>query len=368
MVGFSYKTVLVGCACAAAFMGCGGGSSGPDGLGDDILAAECDFLFRCAGDEDDAYDRLYYGTEGACFEAEQGSFDLASEFRPYLDAGTVAFDSAAARRCLAELRRTCSETAALQQACDSIFVGQVPDGGGCSSDIECVSGSCSGNAISCGSCQALIATGSPCDSFSDTCADGPNGEFGYCDFGGTCAIDTETFPTADAALGTPCDGDEQGCEPGLFCQDDICARWRTVDESCDPYSDSCAPGSFCRPTDADEDVGICVRVRMENGPGEDCGLFATEAVVCDARAGLYCTGEDEPGVCALYQPSQTQGEFCDSTAECVEGLECRSGQCFGDLLVDGSVCAGDGQCESGNCVQDLSPPFARMCQGALTCP
>lgn len=365
MLGFNYKTLLIGGTAAMAFMGCGGGSTGLDSLGDDALAADCDFLFRCAGDEDTAYDRLFYGTEAACFESEQGTNeDFVNAARPFIDAGTVVYDAGAAQRCLAGMRRSCSYTVETDAACDAIFVGQVADGGGCTADVECASRSCSGSDIACGSCDTLLATGSPCMP-GDRCADGPNGESGYCF--GTCELDGLALPTADATLGNPCGDYDQECEPGLFCQDDVCARWRTLDDVCDPNSDSCEPGTYCRESEDDEDVGTCVAVRMETGPGEACGALATEFVVCDPRADLYCT-DDENGVCALYQPTGEVGEYCFVTAECVDGLVCLDGACLAGLLPDGSDCDGDGQCESGNCVQQGTLPFNSTCQSPLICP
>jgi hypothetical protein len=363
MFSLNYKTLLVGSAAAALFAGCGSGD-----LSSNVISTECDYLFRCAGGSSQtAFDRLEYGTESGCVAAEQDGFDVADEYRQFIDAGTVVIDNGAADRCLRALRATCTNTLARQLACDRIFVGQVADGGGCVDDVQCASGQCDAEGFEqCGSCMALIPTGSPCEPFvQSNCAPGPNGEDGFCS-GGRCALrELEPELTEDAAIGTDCDFD-QLCEAGLYCQDGTCARWRELGEACDLSEDSCGRGAFCRQSQADPGEGTCVPVRIESGPGEDCGLLQTEVVVCDQAAGLYCNDFGD-GVCALYEAEQTAGEFCDATAECVDGLTCRDGICVGDRLVDGSACVGDVQCQSGNCVQQFEPPFEATCEPAIVC-
>lgn len=366
MISLNYKAILFGGATAVLFAGCGGSGD----LSDSVISAECDFLFRCAGeDEDTAYDRLEYGTEQACRQSEAG-YDITEEYRQFIDDGTVVIDNGAIDRCLSALRATCTRTVAQREACDTTFVGQVADGSGCVDDVQCVSGVCDADGFEeCGTCLALIPTNGPCDYFGgDVCVDGPNGEEGYCDF------DTELCQlraigeelTADAAIGTDCDY-EQRCEAGLFCQDGTCARWRTVGERCDTYSDSCAPGTFCLESVDDPDQGTCVEVRIEAGPGEDCGITSTEVVVCDRGAGLYCN-DDENGVCAVFAGQVPAEGYCQETIECVEGLECLGGICLGDRLVDGTECGSDGQCQSNNCQQQTEAPFGRVCAPAIVCP
>jgi hypothetical protein len=107
---------------------------------------------------------------------------------------------------------------------------------------------------------------------------------------------------------------------------------------------------------------------METGPGEDCGFLPTEVVVCDPGAGLYCTGDwDDAGVCALYQATVAEGDSCESTAECVDGLDCVDEVCVGDPVADGVECRRDAQCVSGNCVRALTAPFTSTCQPLLVC-
>ena len=126
-------------------------------------------------------------------------------------------------------------------------------------------------------------------------------------------------------------------------------------------------GTFCLESETNPDEGTCVRVRIESGPGENCGISATEVVTCDLDAGLYCN--DEPtGVCALFSADGEEGDFCDFTAECLEGLTCRRGYCLGEPAVDGTACITDLQCQSGNCQYPDVPPFDATCQPALVCP
>jgi hypothetical protein len=239
MFSLNYKTLLVGSAAAALFAGCGSGD-----LSSNVISTECDYLFRCAGGSSQtAFDRLEYGTESGCVAAEQDGFDVADEYRQFIDAGTVVIDNGAADRCLRALRATCTNTLARQLACDRIFVGQVADGGGCVDDVQCASGQCDAEGFEqCGSCMALIPTGSPCEPFvQSNCAPGPNGEDGFCS-GGRCALrELEPELTEDAAIGTDCDFD-QLCEAGLYCQDGTCARWREHRRSVRSVSsDSCWP-------------------------------------------------------------------------------------------------------------------------------
>jgi len=363
VVSFNFKALLLGTAAATFVVGCG--ESGD--LNSDVVAAECRQLFRCGGSADDTVgERLYYGTEANCVAEESEGFDIADEYRQYIEAGTVVVDHGAVDRCVAAVRATCTNTAAADQACRDIFVGQVADGGGCTVDVECASKRCSAVRFDeCGTCEALIPQGGECDWFDeDACAPGPNGERPTCN-GGTCGVGEE-LPTADAELGRDCSY-EQRCEPGLYCQEGTCARWRELGESCSPYDDSCGRGTYCLEDEDDEDQGICVPVRMESGPGEDCGILADEVVVCDRQAGLYCNDGGE-GVCAFFDRDREEGDYCSESLDCVEGLTCLGFRCLAEPLIDGSECTNDRQCQSGNCVQQLESPFGQLCEPALTCP
>lgn len=362
MISFSNKAVVCGMVVAALCVGCGDAED----LSSTLLSAHCERLFRCAGNSSrTANDRLGYGSEDACVTSNI-EVDVVEVYQPFIDAGTVVIDHAAADRCLAARRATCSWTGAEIQACNTMFVGQVAAGGGCHSDVECASGLCGVDGLEqCGACRRLVATGDECVAFEDACEDGPNGEWGDCN-GGICTLGERVYPTEDAGIDEDCDV-YQLCEPGLYCQGGTCAAWRSLGEPCNNALDSCGPGTFCREDVDNPSGGRCVAMRVETRPGEACGVLDGETVRCSAAAGLFCSAPGI-GVCEPWEVDRPLGESCVWTSQCARGLECVGYQCFGERLPDESACNDHAQCASGNCVPELGQPFGGVCAPWPTCP
>lgn len=361
MVSFNDKAWVLGITVAALFVGCGNSSD----LGSDLISAECRRLFRCAwanGDTD--VWRLMHGSEANCV-ATWGTFDIADEYQPFIDAGTVVIDEVAADRCLAARRATCSETVAERQACNAIFVGQVAAGGGCQWDLECASGRCTVDDLEqCGTCGRRVATGEACRPFEDACEDGPNGERGACS-GGFCLLNSDGYPREDAGLGDPCNP-YQLCEEGLYCRDGTCAAWGSRGDACDSIVDSCGRDTYCRASPDNHREGVCVRMRVDSRLGAACGELDDELVGCSFAAGLYCNSFD--GVCASQEVDRPAEALCQVTWQCGEGLECVGGECFGEPLVDGSRCWTSAHCASGACRAREEEPYDYICQRPLICP
>lgn len=358
MIGFSGRARTLGMVVALC-VGCGDAGD----LRSSLLAAECGRLFHCAGSTNQtANDRLWYASEDGCVDASEG-FDLYEENQFFVEAGTVVVDYAAADRCLAAQRATCSPTVAEIQACGAIFVGQVAAGGECQRDVECASGLCTGHGSEqCGTCGRLVATGDECVMFVDACEDGPNGEWGACS-GGICLLNGDGYPTEDAGIGAECDY-YQLCKAGLFCENGTCAAWRSLGEACNLLLDSCGRGTICRPNADDPTAGSCVAVRIEYRPGAPCGALADEVVLCNA-ADLYCDYVGT-GACQRLDVDRPLGEICDRTSQCAEGLTCLGGTCFGELLPEGSACEVNAQCANGSCA--WLGELGTICGPQPTCP
>lgn len=357
------RTLAWACLAAITMWGCGGSDGGLDSAGDRILGSQCDQLFRCAGDSwYDGYDRAVLTSASVCRSAETAD-DLVREVQPYIDAGTVLFDAGALRQCANEVGRTCSETGPQRRACNSVFTGTLQTGQACESDIECVSGDCEGNFLTCGACAERGAIGSPCA--TDFQCRSTLAAPAYCEAtSATCVAGVSPDEvTTDATAGQACGRRGQSCAAGLYCNDGTCSAWRQVGEACNTDDDACEPGSVCAESASDPDRDECVPV-VRVGPGEPCTDIddedpVGELIVCDISEGLTCRS----GVCALRNGEEDA--FCDYTAECADGLQCLSGYCSGDPRPDGAACRTSIQCASGSC--NGGGAFPRTCGPREVC-
>jgi len=200
-------------------------------------------------------------------------------------------------------------------ACVSV-IADVPTGGSCQSDAQCLdNGSCIN-----GVCRA------PCNAGS--C---PSGE--VCD-AGFCVPDT---------LGDPCSS-ASDCVATQVCRDSVCRA------GCQSAAD-CTTGEVC-------DAGACVpkpcSVASDCQSGQVC-----VGGVCLGDDGSSCTSNAQcantciAGVCA---PQSDPGGSCDVSddADCTAAATCStSGIC---LLPDGQACTGNSECIH-TCIAGVCSPL-----------
>jgi len=292
---------LVGCTKSRTE---GTGEVPIDRLDDELVDAYCDLLFRCGLGGDGAEIRLLLDSPGQCETflgrslREQG--DL-TELQRLVSSGAVSYDGEAARACLDEVQRSCGAiggSGSPVDSCEDVFVGTVPDGGACYLDEECLGDAycdLGGTGICPGLCTARGPLGSACDSASECTREGLSGS-ATCSYGGVVSECVDTVWTADAAAGAAC---------GQVSSEGYVRTWT-----------ACA-------------------------------------------AGLFCTGDETPGVC---QAPIAAGSPCPGRGVCVEGSICIDGACREVTVVRnvGDAC--------GEAMLAFCDPFARLeCGETGTC-
>jgi hypothetical protein len=208
--------------------GAGAGEANPADFPGQITSAFCSVLSPCCAAAQLPFD------EAAC-EAYVGS-----EFQYDVSriGNGIAFDCAAAQRCLAELSSAIRGCNAYDKAqlpdCNHILVGTLPVGSTCAESQECaapldVSADCSFN-VGGVTGKCTLAPSAPRGKQGDICGES-------CDPYGSCAIETGDPPpivscyqsdglycsdartcAAIGGVGASCSS-EQGCAPGVLCLD-----------------------------------------------------------------------------------------------------------------------------------------------------
>ena len=258
------------------------------------------------------------------------------------------------------------------------------DGSACSSDSQCASRRCSVDGYSeeaCGTCLVALQVGEVCGaagttcSRTATCAGGvctsARGWIGtpctreakggstdcdeelYCDTSGasggestgTCKRHVqagERCPTYEAcASGTSCSNDvcvpdsigglgdpcgTRGCREGLFCRrsDSTCQRGMVPEGAhCENMIgiDDCVPGTHCERLGEGTSVPYPQTCQRPVGLGGECNQHACTAdTYCDLVPGTRTYERTCRARNALLEP-------CESTTECLSGLECRDKKC-----------------------------------------
>jgi hypothetical protein len=193
------------------------------------------------------------------------------------------------------------------------FPGTLPIGAGCTSALQCTSGSCwheptPDGEEPCGKCTARVAAGADCS-------------HGQCDqdlfcVNGKCV--------AGAAVGATCNDTDAPCEGALTCDNGKCAQPLGQGAPCDASA-----GSACDPTkglictlSAGNGGGQCQPAGFAN-LGDKCGLDATGKLT--SCLGASCS-DLQNGTCV---PDLAEGAACDTQSgpDCAFPLQCQGGKC-----------------------------------------
>lgn len=295
-----------------------------------------------------------------------------------IEAGRAALDVEAFTQCLRGLSPARCLAPTWIPACAARFVGTVPDGESCHSDVECMSPGARCETQSCedsccaGTCQPRARLGEPCMAFDAcepglvcslntfTCVPGDVGtacaDHDDCDFDAWC---DEGICKADLGEGAPCTSILQ-CGGGTSCvglrreaEPPRCRRVTEAGDTCDWY---CLGNHYCD-LSSPRGFGVC---RSLPGLGEPCGAFAE----CIGRD-LYCA----QGTCTVRPDvgEPCSGSICQPGTFCTDQLGASSPVCR-DRMEDGAQgCNRPAQCDSYVCDGDVSAPGG--CQPLQrTCP
>jgi len=273
-------------------------------LGDALAGAVCDWAVTCRHVPDrPTCERLLDPKQYDTRRAEDA-----------VAAGRIAYDPGAAGACVAATAgASCMATPFSDRSCGELFTGLVAEGGGCTSDYECVGGA----DCTIASCDAQCCLGS--------CGPPLTGE--------------PPPPPELADVGEPCTT-HTDCVVGAYCETDgRCTA--TPDREGERCLFGCARGDlYC-----DIDALVC---KAYAGAGEPCDDAAVSAPPCDP-AWSFCDG-----VC---RPRPGAGEACDATRVCVASTWCDGGGTCQERGGAGDPCDDSGQCTvscdgvTGQCVE-----------------
>lgn len=224
---------------------------------------------------------------------------------------------------------------------ESTCEARKPQGQGCGSNVECLSGRCVGFV-----CEDPCSTNSEC------------GANRYCDGGGICRDQGE--------IG-------EGCLSDIECQSGDCYLGFCVD--CNAQSD-CSGAQFCS-LDPAPGASRCID-RKNNGSicvnNFECASGNCHATVCsecdeqsDCSSGEFCTLDVIPPINSTCEPLKDNGSSCGSAIECASNA-CTAFVC-GECASD-SDCSANEHCDAfNNCVADVgnNSPCLRnsVCQSGI---
>lgn len=355
------------CVVGLGFSGCGSDGVALESLDEEYVEAICEQVRACPGGSGEIglITSIFGGdSQATCEELLTGiGFASAPREAAGIDAGTITYDAGAARRCVNELARTCVGIEGIEaiEACQQIFVGQIPVGDACQASAECAPGSyCLTTQACSGTCTAKVGTGSPCDR-NEECLAEP-GSIADCTDTTDNPVDhcIQTAVETGRALGEPCgevdvDGDAQlyaFCEGGTYCR----TGNNDVGTCATPLAAGapCTDDDFCLDGVCSETSNVCTAITLRANAGETCSYETY--TYCDGREHLTC---NDLGVCEALGDG-TVGSVCqnDSTDflftlfTCEPGLVCGrsggAGVCMAPLA-DGAPCEESNQCQSGYC-------------------
>lgn len=277
-------------------------------LGSALASAYCSPIATCCASVGIASDAATCTTTLRTF--------VDAQIKLNLDNPKIAYDAAAARRCVEAYRAATSActdrtlSAQVNQACDKVFLGTVPTGGSCASSAECVPPA--SGYVSCDTAVCVVQPNSFDQSSvhaklgeacSGTCSGDANSSScsGSSSMGaapaGTCWVEDGLYCGAANSclaapkIGQPC-GNDSYCEVAGNCQDGMCVA-DTATGACS-YGDGCLPSSYCDTTTS------------------------------------------TPFHCA---PRKANGEACNDDSECVGG-QCEQDHCRNFTVATPASCAG----------------------------
>ncbi|MBK9000045.1 MAG: hypothetical protein IPM35_30370 [Myxococcales bacterium] len=288
----------------AGFFGCsssgtspGPTSSGPISLQDfpDAYANTlCDNLASCCTQSGYPYDA------NKCKAVVKGFVGL---FGGLVDKGTVKYDASAAGACMGQVpayAKGCLQGSLDSAACESVFVGTVPQGGTCTQSAECVAPP--GGDADCdqGKCVeekrglAGDACGWTCtEQGSSTSCSGTSGDSNtrcFTNDGLYCESSSNTCKQRVAIGAGPCDS-AASCVDGAFCQSQTCTAQKAVGEACTDH-DECTSSAYCEQTClTKKPLGAAC---TDDFADEECADGACEGGKCvkdsNSSVGMFCGG------------------------------------------------------------------------------
>lgn len=367
-------------AIALSMHGC---SSDTDELGEPVAldalvgalaASNCEGLFRCRiASRTLTVAKAVLGDEATCRASvtEETFGELFLQLLDDVRAGRVSYDPAAAGRCLAVQRSSCSSfllDAPFATSCPQAFIGSVAAGGECHFSHQCAPGLwCSGDGCP-GTCVPAATHGQPCDGVMWSCVASTDPRVVS-----TCTSRDGQRLCQDRVLGE--DEGDQGeacgfadvaepevtasiCAPDLVCTDRFGGTCQTVipeggDCSGLDTDDRCASGTFCV-------ASVCRALVIGTTAGAPCD---EPQVLCDRRRGLVC--ERTTGTCVSSGDGSAGSPCAQSGVRgrggCQVGLYCGvEGHCE-PLRAVGASCTSPGQCASRACECDDDQCTTRRC-------
>jgi hypothetical protein len=333
---------------------CGNDSSGGpytpiEELGARYQAASCTHLVACheAADQATCLTTNLYGQ----------SFYIDPQTIQLVLTGKVRYDGSTVAACLADLAaQSCTingldKRRSFAQCIFDVFRGSVAAGGTCSTDAECVSGSCN---TQCGQedgcCTGTCNPGNPPTPLTPiaigaSCPQGTGG-FDPCVDGAFCDPATQIC-TALHPVGAPCN-DAYQCGDGLNCTfttgTGTCATVPHLGESCATINTCGDEGSYC-----DQTTQTCTAVKLSGGSCTSGGCSTL----------LFC---DPQTARCIANPAV--GESCVESGRCNDlGAYCNDAQICAMPKPNGQACESPIDCASQNCDQTTF-----LCAAYPTCP
>jgi hypothetical protein len=216
----------------------------------------------------------------------------------------------------------------IDEVCDAMAVGTLPNGSACADDGECTSTVCTKlSDADCGTCQDPAALDATCGTDLPECGAGL-----YCD-------DTAGQCRAKVGVGAQCEQSD-ACDAPYSCVGGVCGFPLGEGEDCTAIPAGCnlMAGLYCNST-----THLCTPYGFA-GAGENCGVVSTSPVtVVMCLGNLKCTATGtQLGTCAARK---AENEAC--TASVPEGTAPTDHDCLPYLY-----------CPAGTCV----PWTAAVCQ------
>jgi hypothetical protein len=276
------------------------------------LDVSCQYAVRCGR----------YANRATCAAVTSNDY---GQLVASVKAGRAIYDGRAASDCFAFVTASdCSNVNENPPSCRDALKGQLPEGGTCFSDLDCMSGVCPINACPfAGCCQGACTAPVQPIPLGEVC--GPGGS--ECAEDGVCAV-RQNLATCAVRLieGGACLSAGE-CAAGLICHRSaaevvgFCAKPPGPGEPCDVVGFPCGSTThFC-----DGSTGTCIlrgTVGAACQSNEGCQDYAR----CDPST-MTCVARGAIGAACptLAMPGASDGASDDLT--CLLGLHCFEGKC-----------------------------------------